>query len=92
MNHLVKLNKEKSFVMRITDLRKNAEGYEDPTAYEAIKRIDATKRRKRYLKEKVRMLAQFCILLDDDQLKHMCSLDTEEDIDRYVHTIIMKKL
>lgn len=44
-----------------------------------------------YVCEKIVVLRQLNIKLDDDQIKHMKSLKNEIQVDNYAHDLIMKK-
>lgn len=44
-----------------------------------------------YVREKISVLRQLNIVLDDDQIKHMKSLKNEIQVDNYAHDLIMKK-
>lgn len=44
-----------------------------------------------YVREKIVVLRQLNIELDDDQIKHMKSLKNEIQVDNYAHDLIMKK-
>lgn len=83
------------------DLKRNASGYYDPTAYEAIKRADVfydeknkckLEKLKKFRKEKIRLLKDFGITLTSEQKKRMNSFDREEDIDNFAHDLIFEHL
>lgn len=44
-----------------------------------------------YVCEKIVVLRQLNIKLDDDQIKHMKSLKNEIQVDNYAHDLIIKK-
>lgn len=44
-----------------------------------------------YVREKIVVLRQLGIVMDNDQIKHMKSLKSELQIDNYAHDLIMKK-
>lgn len=72
------------------DLRRNGEGYIDLTAYEAIMNVEREEYMKEYINEKIEVLKDFCIFLNKKQLKHIRSLKTEADVDKYAKYLIMK--
>lgn len=71
-------------------LRKNGEGYPDPTAYEAIKRVSADEERhEKYVDAMIKMIQEdFLIRLTDEQKKYLHSLRTEVAVENAVHKII----
>ena len=44
-----------------------------------------------YVREKIVVLRQLNIKLDNDKIKHMKSLKNEIQVDNYAHDLIMKK-
>ena len=47
---------------------------------------------KTYIKKKVKILKQFCVDLNTEQIKHIMSLKTEGEVDAYAHDLIKEKL
>jgi hypothetical protein len=45
----------------------------------------------RYVREKIVVLRQLGIVVDEDQIKHMKSLKNEIQVDNYAHDLIMKR-
>ena len=45
-----------------------------------------------YIKTKLKLLKDFKVALTDDQIEHIWSLDSEVEIDRFAHDLIMKRL
>lgn len=70
---------------------KNAEHYDDPTAYEAIKRIEISEKRKKYIKKKLEMLyKEFLIQPTKEDIEALFKCENESSIDRMVVYIIKK--
>lgn len=47
---------------------------------------------KEYVREKMRMLREFCIQLTSQEQEYMHSLQSEVQIDNFVRDLIMRKL
>ena len=85
--------------MSIVDKRngaRNAEGYYDPTAFNAIKNIEGLHdsqdiSRREYIEKKIIMLrTQFLVHPTDEEIAHLFELKSERTIDRAVVHIIKK--
>lgn len=44
---------------------------------------------KDYIETKIEILAQLAVILDDKKLKHIRSLESETEVDRFAHTLII---
>ena len=42
-----------------------------------------------YIKQKIKLLRQLCITLNNEQLEHILSLKTEIQVDNYAHDLIV---